>query len=127
MAEWRKLLDGKLESQARSAARRIARDLRVSISADELVGFEAQYPFSLGYGDAGVAVFFHYLAASYEDRSAGTNSRLLLERSVKACAIEDMPVSLFSGFSGIAWAVAHTQEEVAHCEESPDSFHLNYA
>jgi len=62
---------------------------------------------SLMAGSAGLAVLFAYLAEAGIGRGNSAIASAYLERAMAAVAQTPMDQSLYGGFTGIAWAVAH--------------------
>src|SRR5262249_49276038 len=62
---------------------------------------------SLMGGDAGIALFFAYLARSTGNANDDDASRHHLELAADAVAARRMPPDLDSGFTGVAWAIEH--------------------
>lgn len=97
---WQPILSGPLAEQALAALDAITTDLA---SAD----LETE-PATLAGGHAGVALLYAYLAR--EGRmGAAAQAAGLLDTAAAAVAARPMIASLFSGFSGIAWAIAHVR------------------
>jgi lantibiotic modifying enzyme len=104
---WRPLLEGTIAKQAIEAARAIAAETgrprrwrRGTRSVPSLAG-----------GAAGIAVFYAYLDRAGIAGRYGSKSRHLLERAGDAVASVTMAPSLYGGFTGVAWAMAHLQRE----------------
>ena len=114
-ASWRPILDGRVAEQALEAVWAIAESLRepppawfppeVAGSAHRLAVENA----SLAGGKAGLAVFFAYLAQAWGITEYVEKVVAFLNQAVQAVADLEMPPSLFSGFTGVAWAVEHLQ------------------
>jgi len=62
-------------------------------------------------------LFCAYLALSGLDD--GENAACFLEEAVQAVAARSMRPSLYSGFTGVAWATAHLQKQLGDVEEEP--------
>lgn len=73
---------------------------------------------SLSRGDAGLAVLCAYLARAGLDD--GENAMQFLAQAVNAVSSQTMNSSLYRGFTGIAWAVAHLQEQLVDSESDPN-------
>lgn len=70
---------------------------------------------SLDSGAAGLSVLCAYLArAGFDDTE---NAVGFLARSMRAVASTAMPPALYGGFTGIAWAVAHLQDQLLDGED----------
>jgi lantibiotic biosynthesis protein len=96
---WAPILDGVLADQARDAIAAIADSLSVpppGIESGTLAG-----------GHAGVALFYAYLARAGFGGDADQIAEEYLESAIDVLARQQMFPSLYSGFSGVAWAAAH--------------------
>jgi lantibiotic modifying enzyme len=99
---WTPILDGALAERAREAVEAIARDPRMrSAGAADPAGLA---PVSLAAGSAGRALFYAYYADCGADDAAET-AVALLEHAF--AAMPRLPVSLYEGFTGVAWVHAH--------------------
>ncbi len=98
---WRPILHGELAKAALAAVDAVGEDIRKSSAS-------ARDP-SLISGSAGLAVFHAYWsrARCRQDR-LGTAERFLREAEQGVASVT-MSSSLFSGFAGVAWAMAHLQ------------------
>jgi lantibiotic modifying enzyme len=105
--DWVPLLDGALRDRALEAVLAIADALRAEgISSDPRSAADADAA-SLADGDAGLAIFFAYLAqAGLTDRGFEPAERLL-DDAQAALATLPMTPSLYQGFTGVAWATEH--------------------
>lgn len=75
---------------------------------------------SLANGTAGLAVFFCHLAEARDDDRYADIAVDYLEHSLQALADYPMAPSLFEGFSGVGWAVAHLESRLL---EEDDGVH----
>jgi hypothetical protein len=101
---WRPLLEGDLAARSLQAVEDVARALEsYTPPADGL-----RYP-SLSGGAAGEAVFHAYLALHNGDEHRAEHAATLLETAAQALATTVMPPGLYSGLSGVAWALEHLQ------------------
>jgi lantibiotic modifying enzyme len=108
---WRPLLDGRPADEAREVIRAIAGRLRGWSPAPEEMSHAGPAACVAG-GEAGLALFFAYLAlAGFEDTAAET-AAAFLGRAMDRVADEPMNPSLYSGFTGVAWATAHLQRHL---------------
>jgi len=101
---WQPLLSGEDADRARAAIDEIARELRTNLI---LGGIFQPAHFSLLDGYAGIAVFFAYLhltSACKEDLDYAVE---VLDRAVDGVAEMVVPPSLYTGFSGVGWAIEH--------------------
>ncbi len=98
---WRPLLTGDTRTRALETVRAIAGHLRDRLPAD--IAANA----SLGGGQAGIALFFAYLHRCLADPGAHAAAVQLLEQATDALAAQPSWISLYAGFSGVAWAGEH--------------------
>lgn len=89
-----------------------ARARRVLAAVDAIAGSLAVLPPgardpSLAGGDAGLAVLFAWLAAAGHSEDAAPLARRHLDAAIDAVARDPLPVSLWEGFTGVAWAAEH--------------------
>ncbi len=100
-SRWKPILTGDLRAQFEEVIREIAADLQAHVSAGQPASAE------LGGGDAGIALFFHYLdLAQPRNPHAGTAARLL-ERAGETISNSQLWFDLYGGVSGIGWAWQH--------------------
>jgi lantibiotic modifying enzyme len=97
---WRPLLAGELARRANETIDAIACAL-----TDPPIGVATGA--SIGGGDAGIALFFSYLARAAEKPSYLRSSQRHLEGAIESLAVTPMSPDLYAGFTGIAWAVEH--------------------
>jgi lantibiotic modifying enzyme len=103
--EWRPLLEGLWQERALDAVQGFADSLRAGCPA--WTAPAAAFGPSLAGGAAGLALLFAYLAESRggaEDESA---ARHWLEQAIAAVSEVEVPASLSSGLTGVAWVAAH--------------------
>ncbi len=62
---------------------------------------------SLAGGEAGIALFFAYLDAARPGEGFDETAIDLLERAIEGTAVVPAGAGLYSGFSGVAWALEH--------------------
>lgn len=99
-AVWRPILAGSLAERARETVGQFAESLGQFV--DEPLG-----NFSLGEGDAGMALFYAYLARTTGEDAHDAPARRYLERAVAALSETRVAPDLYAGFCGVAWAVEH--------------------
>lgn len=120
---WQPLLYGPAAQPAQAAIQAIAEAMREPRPAWAPPGVSeegrAASAASLAGGAAGAALFFSYLAESSGDEAHAEVSRAHLERAMDAVGSVRMPPSLYSGFTGVAWAVHHLHERHESEEEDP--------
>jgi lantibiotic modifying enzyme len=107
MPRWRRILDDSTAERALEAVQRIADDLTGPEIRVEPT--EAKNPHSLGFGTAGLAVFFAHLARCNRLRNDAEFFAKLLDHAISGLSQTKMTPGLFGGFTGIAWAFAHVQ------------------
>jgi len=105
---WHPLLADELSDRAMAAVEGIIADLP-DPSANEISD-----P-SLAGGKSGISLFSSYLALTGLDD--GENAAHFLEEAVEAIAARPMRPSLYSGFTGVAWATAHLQKQLGDADE----------
>lgn len=107
MTPWQPILTGGAAEQALEAVAAIAADLSYPADSPWKVGLERDVPHSLGYGNAGMALFFCYLGECLQNDAHAETARLFLNDAVVGMDQERMPYDLFQGISGICWAYEH--------------------
>jgi lantibiotic biosynthesis protein len=109
---WRILLPSRLRQQALDSVSSIARDL---CAGDNPVssGIESIWDHSLGYGSAGIALFFHYLHLSETDPGAANWRDRFMSASTRAVARQRMPCDLYRGIAGVAWSWKHIHRNLS--------------
>ena len=124
---WNPILKGSLKAQAVEAVEGIAGALRNSplrvLPGDEAdEGARAVEKASLSGGSAGYALLFDYLARNEGSNRYNKYAARFLEDAMEAVAEVQMSASLYSGFTGIAWAAAHlhnrTQNELKEVDDA---------
>ena len=103
---WGPILDGGLADEAREAVEAIASGLRAWYTS---LAREAVQDSSLAGGLAGVAVFFEYLGRASGRVDDVGMAALLLGRAAAGLSAGPRRAGLYEGFTGVIWAVAHTQ------------------
>ncbi len=109
---WVPILDRRLASRALEAVHAIAEALRVP-PPPSMVGSEHSAVIedaSLAGGRAGLAILYAYLARAAFADGALTAATELLDEAIAALGEVSMPFGLYSGFTGVAWAVAHLHD-----------------
>jgi lantibiotic biosynthesis protein len=108
---WRPLLSGELAAQAWQAILDISADLERMIAARRAAGEvtpEDEIAASwLSNGDAGLALFFAYLAEARGDEAAADLAVACLEQALDTLGRHTLMPGLFQGFSGISWVFQH--------------------
>ncbi len=101
---WLPLLEGEPARRSLREAREIADALRRRITVPPPGAH-----FSLGGGDAGIALFFAYLAEAFPGEGYEDTALELLERAIDGMGRFESWPALYSGFPGVAWVVEHLQ------------------
>jgi class I lanthipeptide synthase len=96
-ATWRPLLSGALAERAAETLREIARCVGAGRAA------------ALAGGSAGHAIFYRYLSRYQTDRGHEGTAVRLLDHSIEMLSEKPAISSLWDGFTGVAWAVAHLE------------------
>jgi hypothetical protein len=117
---WQPLLDGAWNVSAWESVRAILADL-------ERPGREPSGDFSLAGGSAGLAVLHGYLAQSGHGHESDALARRYIQHATDAVSKRPGTASLFSGLTGVGWAMAHLrsrypgrdeEEELAEIDEA---------
>lgn len=98
---WQPILSGKLREEIVAATDVVAEELSNFTTKDHL------YRGSLAGGDAGIALFFHYLDQARPDNPYHGAAEMLLERAIDSVAKHNLWFDFFGGITGIAWACQH--------------------
>ena len=102
---WQPLLDGAGRQRALEAVQAIADSLRAGCPAGTAPA--AAVGPSLAGGAAGLALFFAYLAESRGGAEDEAAARHWLDQAIAAVSEVEVPASLYSGLTGVAWVAAH--------------------
>ncbi|HEV2763533.1 MAG TPA: lanthionine synthetase LanC family protein, partial [Pyrinomonadaceae bacterium] len=105
---WRPLLEGALRERALATVDEIVAALPGPESA--LISDA-----SLARGAAGLAVLSAYLARA--GRDDGTNAILFLQHAAQRISDEPTDHTLYGGFTGVAWALAHLRAQLLDADE----------
>jgi class I lanthipeptide synthase len=103
---WRPLLAGETARRAREAVQAVAAEIG---KAGKRRREAAAIGPSLAGGAAGLAVFYRYLAEAELGGGYEATSRRFLEQATDAVGSVRMAPSLYGGFAGVAWAMAHLE------------------
>jgi len=106
-AAWRPLLEGAIAKEAAKAARDVAAE--IGAQRRQRSGTKRRPEPSLAGGAAGIAVLYAYLGQAGPGGRYEAVSRQLLEEAADAVGSVTMAPSLYGGFVGVAWAVAHLE------------------
>jgi hypothetical protein len=97
-SSWRPILSGTAAQQALEAVDAIAE------SVTSIPALPGERDPSLGRGQAGLALLYAWLARTRHMPQADVLARQCLDEAIEAASTQAMNVSLFGGFTGIAWA-----------------------
>ncbi|HEX4496030.1 MAG TPA: lanthionine synthetase C family protein [Thermoanaerobaculia bacterium] len=117
-SSWSPILAPDAAASVLRVVEEIAADLRASLDQPRLQEptWHRRGP-SLAGGDAGVACFFTYLDQVRPGQGYDDLAMHLLERAIEGTGVMQAPPGLYSGFSGVAWALEHLRGRVF--EEDP--------
>lgn len=102
-AGWRPLLEGAKREEVLQEVRRLSAALRAY--------FQDTPPGApLAGGAAGLALFFHWLEVAEPDGYSEQLAAELLDAAFQAVARQPMSAALYSGSTGVAWAVQHLED-----------------
>ena len=101
MKKWKPLLKEPLRSQALGVIDLIAESLRKRVIKQA----------SLADGATGLAILFDYLSEAQPDKREWQIALKFLDQATDAVAATRMSPSLFGGFTGVAWAIAHLERK----------------
>jgi lantibiotic modifying enzyme len=119
-ARWRPLLEGREEERAREALAEIAAALASEAGA-------RREGVSVAGGQAGIALFYAYLEADSPGQGYGEESVACLDSSIDALGTVDIGPELYSGFSGVAWAVDHLQGRLVEPDDDDPNEQIDEA
>jgi lantibiotic modifying enzyme len=105
---WEPVLDADLRSRALDAAREMGRVVARSFHEDDALPSEGDASLSRGW--TGTAVTMHYLDRAFPEEGFGAVAGSALDRAIGAVAAQPMNVGLMQGFTGVAWAIEHLDE-----------------
>jgi lantibiotic modifying enzyme len=104
---WLPLLEGPIAKEATRAAEGVAAE--IERSRRQRRGTRSRSEPSLAGGTAGIAVLYAYLGQAGLGRRYESASRRVLKQAGDALGSVTMAPSLYGGFAGVAWAVAHLE------------------
>ena len=107
---WRPITDPETREAAWSVLDEIDRCLAAQVRAGEAGTERARDP-TLGGGTIGLALFFAYLEAARPGSQADERALAVLGEAIDALAERSLEPSLYSGFSGVGWAIQHLTRE----------------
>ena len=107
MTVWEPILSGGPAEQAFDAAEAIAADIAYPmVNTWKLFG-EREAPHSLGFGGAGIALFFWYFSNVFQNSEHARTAFHFLSDALVAANQEWMAPGLIRGISGVYWACEH--------------------
>lgn len=123
--DWRPLFDEKADRETAAGIWAAIRDIAAALqepTPDEIPAADGPLrPQLLGAGlsggNAGLALFFSYLAQATSDEAYADQAVACLDRALDVVASRPMGPSLYSGFTGVGWAVEHLQSRLFEPEE----------
>lgn len=100
-----------LSGDDRLASLRVCEDIADALTISPSAQVDVVGGGGLAGGNAGLALFWYYYAMSRPDQAdhAFRESERQLDVALQAVAKTYQPATLFSGFVGVAWTVAHLQ------------------
>jgi lantibiotic modifying enzyme len=98
-SRWRPILSGATAQQALQAVDAMAESIA------SMTALPAERDPSLGRGQAGLALLYAWLARTRRMPQADALARRCLDQAIEAATTQAMNVSLYGGFTGVAWAV----------------------
>lgn len=105
--EWSPLLVNSEAERAKKTIAAISRDVADPSESFWKWGWEMEFPHSFGFGSAGIALFFAYLAKASEDVGClNTAARFLDEALQSVESLSECP-GFLSGYSGVLWTFEH--------------------
>ena len=109
---WRPLLDGAIAKHALEAVEAVAMAIPKSSVAQSSgsrlrSGQDMVHDASLAFGAAGLAIFYGYLSRTGSGSQYRQAALRFLQKAGHAVESVTMNPSLFGGFTGVAWAIAH--------------------
>ncbi|MFZ0917216.1 MAG: lanthionine synthetase C family protein [Candidatus Udaeobacter sp.] len=110
---WRPIIDGALRASAIDNIRAIAAGIQAILARPVSNGADA----SLAGGRAGLAVFYTYLGKAGLAPNAEQTALACLNDATDAIAARRMEPSLYGGFVGIAWSVAHLRGRLVEADD----------
>ena len=117
---WQPLLEGRLREHAWESVRAILADL-------ESRGRQPSGDPSLAGGTTGLTMLHGYLAQSGRSPGSAALARRHLEHASAFVANNPIPASLYSGLTGVGWAVAHLQGRLPGLDGEDDLAEIDAA
>ncbi|HSK79565.1 MAG TPA: lanthionine synthetase C family protein, partial [Thermoanaerobaculia bacterium] len=112
---WSPILAGEVAARAEAAVTAVAEAI---LAAPSLPDRNAGAGFA--GGQAGIALFFEYLDRARPGGDYGNLAHQRLEQAIDLLSSAGHDPSLFSGFTGVSWAVEHLQGGPAEGEDEED-------
>lgn len=120
---WRPILTGEAAARATAAIEAITTHLQLPPPTQEHNdnSYQTSVSASLAGGDAGLAILYTYLAQAHPAQGHETTALAFLERAIDTVASMPAWPSLYSGFTGVAWATEHlTGRLIEHDADDPN-------
>lgn len=105
---WQPILHGSTKESALDAIRSIAEGLQALRLRPDLPRLHA----SVMVGASGMALLYAYLARVMPESGANMTAASLLEEAIDLVASEPMDASLYNGFTGVGWTIAHLRHQL---------------
>lgn len=112
---WSPILEGEMAARADAAISAVAEAVR---EASSLPARNAGAGFA--GGEAGLALFYEYLDRARPGAGYGDIAHQRLEQAIDTLSSAAQDPSLFSGFTGVSWAVEHLQGGPADDEDEDE-------
>jgi lantibiotic modifying enzyme len=109
MAKWEPILGEAFADAVFHAVTNIADAIDYPNDLTWKWGLERDAPHSLGFGNAGLAVFFCHVGLALGNRRYVGIGLQYLSDAIDGARHEKMPLDFFRGVSGICWAVRHIE------------------
>jgi len=112
MSIWNPILQAEEAHQARELIESIAADLVYPRTSPWRWASELEFPESFAYGDAGISVFFCYLAQAFGCARYAELSSLFLESAFTSIGRKSGCRNFPAGSSGVGWAAEHVRRHL---------------
>ncbi|MEA2602510.1 MAG: lantibiotic biosynthesis protein [Acidobacteriota bacterium] len=113
------MLSGAAAAAARDAVEAIIADLAAGMALDRPPEGEGPAVSPLASGAAGIALFFAYAHLALPDRGLDDLCLQGMQEALGAVTAVNLGPSLFSGFTGVGWALRHLEDRIFETEEDP--------
>lgn len=110
--KWSPLLVNSEAERAKKAIAAISRDVADRPESSWKWGWEKEFPHSFGFGSAGIALFFSYLARASDDEGHLNTATRFLDRALRSVQNLNESPGFLSGHSGILWTFEHVNRHL---------------